>query len=293
MKNRLSLIVLTAGLLASAVAARAQDAASASDAWDARLSDFKGDVKVYAPGEDKALPVEKGMPLEDGDRITTGADSSAELSFDAGTLVHLSAATDFTISETKRSQTAFKLTAGTFLGKIQKLLAAQSLIVQSPTAVAAVRGTEFGVEVDAANPDDSHVGVFDEGKVEVKGQAGGSEMIIGGQETKVSKGAAPLHAYQLQRFIKHRSFMRVTMKRHLQTLRQTWKRITPEQRKDLRKKALARLRAKAKDLEKKAADDKQKGDKKGDSDRRGEKESRQKREKMEKFRESIRNRKAK
>src|SRR6185369_6738368 len=127
-----------------------------------------------------------------------------------------------TLEETKRSQTAFKLSAGTFLAKIQKLLAAQSLVVKTPAAVAAVRGTEFGVEIDPANPGESHVGVFDEGKVEVRGQTGAPEIIIGGQETKVTKGQAPLHAYQLARLMKHRAFMRASMRQRIQRLRKTW-----------------------------------------------------------------------
>ena len=63
--------------------AQAPTQAAEPDNWDARLSDSKGDVKVYSPTEGaEALPVEKDMPLQEGDRIVTGTDASADLSLD-------------------------------------------------------------------------------------------------------------------------------------------------------------------------------------------------------------------
>jgi hypothetical protein len=252
------------------------------------LADFGGDVQIFVPGEVKPLPPEKGMPLEEGDRIVTGADSNADVSIDGGSLIRLSALSDFTLADDKRSQSEFKLTLGTFLAKIKKLAASQSMVVQTPTAVAQVRGTEFGVQIDAASPDDTHVGVFDEGKVEVKGQTGGPETIIAGQETKVTKGQAPLHGYQLERFVKYRSYMRAAMKTKLQNQRRTWKSMSPASRKALREKTLARMRQHRQDLLKNSSDLQQQNEKKKKKKKSADAESDRKKKKMEDFRDQIR-----
>jgi len=282
-------ICLVLALIAlSPLRGRAQEPAAAPDRWDARVVDYKGDVEIFSSGSETGTPPEKGMPLNEGDRIKTGEDASVDVSLDGGSIIHLSEATDFTLSNTDRGQTSFKLTVGTFLAEIQKLLAGQSMAVEAPTAVAAVRGTEFGVEVDPKNLDESHVGVFDEGKVEVRGQNGAVEKLIGGQETKVAKGQAPLHAYQLERFKKHRGFMRTTFRKRLQALRKTWKSLSPAERKALREKLMTRARERREKLKKELKD---KGANKDRREKRGDAEAKSKREKMEKFRESIRNRK--
>jgi hypothetical protein len=182
------------------------------------------------------------MPLGEGDRVTVGDGGSADLSLDGGSIIHLGPNTDFTLAKTGRGQTEFVLAFGTFLAKIQKLLDGQQMSVHSPTAVAAVRGTEFGVDVDPLNTGESHVGVFDEGRVEVRGDSGEARTLQSGQETKVSRGQAPLAAHPLERFARHREFMRSRMRARWRALGKRWKAMTPEQRQALREKIMARLR---------------------------------------------------
>ena len=160
------------------------------------------------------------------------------LTLDGGSLITVRESSDLKLEKTAKAESSFFLGAGSLLAKIQKL-GERRLRVRTPTAVCAVRGTEFGVEVDG---DDSHVGVFDEGKVEVTGASGGvPELLISNQETSIAKGQAPKHAEQLKRFIARRAQMRGHGRR-LASIKAKWKALPPEQRSDLRKKTMERMR---------------------------------------------------
>ena len=184
------------------------------------------------------------MPRKEGDRVVVGEGGSAEVALDGGSLITVREKSDFKIEKSAKGDTSFFLQFGSLLAKIQKL-GNQRMRVRTPTAVAAVRGTEFGVDVDG---DNTHVGVFDEGKVEVEGGAGGKpELLIANQETSVAKGAAPIHAIQLQRFAAHRALMRGHGRR-LAAIRKKWKALPPEARRDLRKKLSERARERRRKL---------------------------------------------
>ncbi len=233
-------------LLAAAVPVLAQE-----ENWDTRLGAVSGDVTVYPADGSPETSGEAGMPLEEGDRLSVAEGGSAEVALDGGSLITVREKSEFKVEKAGKADSWFSLTAGSLLAKIQKL-GAQRLRVRTPTAVAAVRGTEFGVEVDEAGA--SHIGVFDEGKVEVTGEQGGTpELLISNQETSVSKGAAPLHAAQLQRFMAHRGQMR-GQGRRLAAIKSKWKALPPDQRREMRKKMMERMRDhRRKQLDKRAA----------------------------------------
>ena len=242
------LIAATLALsLAAAVSAHAQE-----EKWDARLGAVSGDVTVLAADGSPAASGEDGMPLEEGDRVVVAEGGSAEVALDGGSLIAVREKSDFKIEKTAKADASFFLQAGALLAKIQKL-GTQRLRVRTPSAVAAVRGTEFGVE---AEDGESHIGVFDEGKVEVTGDAGGPpELLISNQETSVAKGAAPVHAAQLQRFMAHRAHMR-GQGRRLAAIKAKWKALPPDQRRELRKKMMERMRENRKKFLEKRADTK-------------------------------------
>ena len=232
-------------LLAAALPLRAQDGD-----WDARLGAVSGDVTVVAADGSPEASGEEGMPLEEGDRVVVGEGGSAEVALDGGSLITVRGGSDFKLEETSKGESSFFLSAGSLLAKIQKLGSIR-LRVRTHTAVAAVRGTEFGVETDGT---ESHVGVFDEGKVEVSRPDGGrAETLISNQEISVGKGAEPLRAVQIKRFIAHRAAMRGHGRR-LAAIKAKWKALPPEQRIEMRKKFLERMREhRRKFIEKRAA----------------------------------------
>ena len=216
--------------------AAAQDA-PAGDHWDARITAVTGEVVVYPAGGGDEVSGDVDMPLEAGDRVVTSAGATAEISLDGGSLLSLRESTDFTLENTQKSASIFSVALGSIMAKIQKL-GSQSLSVRTPTSVAAVRGTEFAVDVEG---DQSHVGVFDEGRVEVKGQAGGMTVLTPNQETSVTRGLAPMRASALMRFAARRELMRAHVQR-LAVVRRNWKAMPLLQRRVIRAKALKRLR---------------------------------------------------
>jgi hypothetical protein len=216
-------------------AALAQDAGG--DHWDARLTAVAGEVVVHPAGGGDEVAGEADMPLEEGDRVTTSAGATAEISLDGESLISLRENSDFTLENTQKSASIFSLSSGSLLAKIEKL-GSRSMSVRSPTAVAAVRGTEFGVDVENES---SHVGVFDEGRVEVSGAAGGSQVLTPNQETSVPRGQAPARAVPLQRFAARRALMRAHIRR-LSVVRRNWRAMPPAERREARARALKRLR---------------------------------------------------
>lgn len=273
-------------LLAAAVAVLAAAPARADDdKWDARVASASGEVTVRPAEGGAEASAEAGMPLEEGDVVVVPEGSTAEVSLDGGSLITVREGSEFKIEKTDKNESTFFLMAGSMLAKIQKL-GTQRLRVRTPTAVAAVRGTEFGVEVEGEN---SHVGVFDEGKVEVTGPAGGAtETLISNQETSVVKGAAPTHAAQLNRFVARRALMRQHARRIAQ-IKSRWKALPRDQRREMRVKALERLRARRlKMLEKIKERQKKRADKKATRDQRQMDKRQKNLDKMEKDRQKMR-----
>ncbi|MFI5347235.1 MAG: FecR domain-containing protein [Elusimicrobiota bacterium] len=233
----LALGLIAATLWALPVRAQAPDAAASDDRWDTRVSAAKGDVVVHPADGGEEASAEADMPLDEGDRVTTGPDSYADISLDGDSLIHVGANSDFTVEKTAKNESSFSLALGSLMAKIQKL-GSQRLLVRTPSAVAAVRGTEFGVE--AESDQQTHVGVFDEGRVEVKGDAG-TETLAPNQETSVARGRAPMKPILLKRFARMRGFMKGHRQR-LAALRKRWKSLPPAQRRARRQQVMRRMR---------------------------------------------------
>ncbi|MDE2293303.1 MAG: FecR domain-containing protein [Elusimicrobia bacterium] len=222
--------------LSSALSAQA----GAGD-WDARIISTQGAVAVFPSGASGSVPAATGMPLEQGDRVTTGPGSSAEVGFDGLHLVSLNEDTDFTLRSDARSSTELSLASGGLLAKIHHLLSGQALRVETPDAVAAVRGTEFGVGLTAQGTTD--VGVFDEGRVAVSGAAGGpAQILTSNQETDVPRGGPPARPHALRHFLRYRARM-VRLLRRQRGLRRLWRRMPASRRRLLRREMIRRARA--------------------------------------------------
>jgi len=223
-----------------ALPAHAQDDAGAdADKYDARITAVTGEVTVYpADGTSDPAAADEGTLLAEGDRVVVSSGSSAEISLDGSSLITLNENSDFTLSKLGRAEAELSLAFGSLLAKIQKLGDGR-LQVKTPAAVAAVRGTEFGVDF-AADGGDAHVGVFDEGRVEVGG-SGGMEVLTANQETSVRHGERPMHAEPLRRFLARREFMRASVRR-LAVVHRGWRRIPARQRRAMRRARLVRQR---------------------------------------------------
>lgn len=183
--------------------------AQSSAPFSATLIDFEGEVLIQKGGEALWLPVEKDMPLEQGDHIKTGAKAFAEILVDDGSQIRLEENTEITLSELSADAQAKSITAsvylwvGRMLSNISRFAHSRSKFeVQTPTVVAGVRGTDFAVEVMDSKQTD--VGVFD-GEVGVAGldrqkrPMRESEAVLGkGYQSSVFRNRPPAPPVQLR-----------------------------------------------------------------------------------------------
>lgn len=231
---------VAAVLLASfAGPVRAQDAS-----LDARLTKVEGQVYLfYQDAPEEAVLAETDCPVEPGDRVRTASDGRAEIGLEDGGVVELGPDSDFALESLERQAPSFSLAFGALVAKLQSLLGPGGrLTVKTPTAVAAVRGTEFAVE-HSEDEGETRVGVFDEGRVAVTSE-GGETVLEAEQETSVRQGAPPSAAARLQRLRKHRARMRQVRGR-VAWLRGRFRRLPSAERLRLRADARARFRAKS------------------------------------------------
>jgi hypothetical protein len=127
----------------------------------ATISFFIGDVNRN--GSSVAI----GDPVSEKDSIITGAQSSCDIKI-GSSIIRVKEKSKLSFSSLAMNKdienTTLDLGEGRLLCKPKKLLKDESFTVKTPTAIAAVRGTEFTVEADAAKT--TRIKVYD-GKVKV------------------------------------------------------------------------------------------------------------------------------
>jgi hypothetical protein len=139
----------------------------------ATMAEFTGEVSIFKAGEKEPFQAEENLPIEAGDTIITGNDSSAEILIDDGSMVTISENTEITFDtlmadyESNLIQSSILMRVGRLFANISRFVHGQSSFsVSTPTAVAGVRGTEFVVE--AFDSEKTDFGVFD-GELLVEG----------------------------------------------------------------------------------------------------------------------------
>jgi len=207
MREKVSFFVLL--LLVLFLHPQPSPCAQPSVPFSATLIDFEGQVLIQKGGQNLWLPVEKDMPLEQGDHLKTGAKGFAEILVDDGSQIRLEENSEITLSElsadfqTKSITASVYLWFGRMLSNISRLAHSRSRFeVQTPTVVAGVRGTDFVVEVVDTKQTD--VGVFD-GEVAVAGldrqkrAMRESEILLGkGFQSSVFRNKPPAPPVQLR-----------------------------------------------------------------------------------------------
>lgn len=219
------------------------DAQGSSPTWDARLTLVEGEVTVIYHDQDKTgVSAEEGMLLEAGDVVKTGPESRAEIGLEADSAIELDERSEFKVTALDRTESAFFLETGAVVLKILNLLKDRGkLRVQTPTAIAAVRGTEFAVEYKTDG--ETAVAVFDEGSVAVRGLEGdGGEVTLSkSEETSVMLGRMPEKPRPLERLIRHRARMAM-LRRRAAGLRRAWRAVPVARRRAMRQEMFERRR---------------------------------------------------
>ena len=148
----------------------------------AQAGDVRGRVEVQRAGAGQFAALASNQTVAVGDVVRTGKDGSAEFTWADKTRWRLAPDTQLTIAKAsansakKAEVSLFKLDAGKVFVRIVKSLTPDSKFeVQTPTAVAAVRGTVFSVEIV-------------NGQTRVETFAGHVKVSAGGREEMVDPG---------------------------------------------------------------------------------------------------------
>ena len=121
-------------------------AAEQTEAFTAKLFTAKGTVEYLKSGTTAWVAVKAPYMLEVGDQIKTGPKSKAEIYIKYGAKVRLGAETTFVISKVSPEENSVQVLRGKMQAWIRKF-AGRGFSVRTPSAVCAVRGTVFEVEV--------------------------------------------------------------------------------------------------------------------------------------------------
>ncbi len=163
----------------------------------AKIKFLVGTVKLMHKGKIHWQTAHFNDRVYQGDRIRTELSSRVELQMPDGSVIKINENSVFDVKEIKTPQNehadkmSFTLWVGSLFAKFQKIVEQrQSRIIESPSAVVAVRGTQFDLQVDRNQT--TTVRVY-EGRVSFRSkQAAGEVFVSSNQESKVEKGKPPL-----------------------------------------------------------------------------------------------------
>ena len=150
--KRLALAVATGAMFLGSVMSAGAQAGGTAQVILARAP-----VELVAKGQTAAQPLQKGAKLSEGDRVRTGKGGAAEVVLGDGSLVRVGELSDLEIDKldvdaTNQPTTSrFNLAAGQARAWVARQVVAKvgtgvgRFSVQSPTAIAAVRQTDFAL----------------------------------------------------------------------------------------------------------------------------------------------------
>lgn len=140
-----SILVLIAFLCQSSWAEQAVGSLEVS------IQELSGDVQIIKAGETTGRPAAKGDVLEPKDKIQTGRDGKVSIAVEGAGEINLSKETTWSFEkysvENGKADFSAQLALGRLKAKVQKLPEGSLFQIKTPTSVAAVRGTFFGLFV--------------------------------------------------------------------------------------------------------------------------------------------------
>ncbi|MDO8734739.1 MAG: FecR domain-containing protein [Elusimicrobiota bacterium] len=202
-----------------------------SQDFSGELGEIKGTVEILKDGETEWVPAVSEMPVQLKDRLKAAENSSCNLELDDGSVIFIGENTEASVEMLELTAESHNSKISLWFGKIIANISKSKntkMEVHSPTAIVAVRGTEFAVETNAEKTD---VGVFD-GEVGVKNTEGAeiSEVTVKpNEETSVQKGTRPRPPSRLILMQKYKE-RNLHIKNRVAMLRERLKRLPPEKR---------------------------------------------------------------
>lgn len=187
-------LILAAMILALPPALRAAETAC--------LYDLSGTVETLRPGEAGWRPALKGRAFAAGDRVRTAPKAWCELLFSDGSFVRLEGGSEAGADELRRGPGerlfSFSFLRGRALWMAAKLKdgVKSRFSVRTPSAVCAVRGTDFSVVVSTSG--ETTAALF-EGRLALEA-AGEERELLPGQEAAAAPGRLTLEG-RLSKFM--------------------------------------------------------------------------------------------
>ena len=211
--------------------------------WDARLKKISGEVLLKSSEAAEWTSVGAAeVPLDPDDSIKTGSSGSAEVYLENQGVIAVSRNTELEVGTLEKEDSELKLLLGAIIAKLEKVaMKKRKFSVRTPSAVCAVRGTEFAVEHSRFN-NETAAAVFEEGSVsfmplDKDGKELGEYILEPDTEIFASAQIKRHKAVRLARMLKHRGQMAKNRER-VRALRRSWKPLSMERRDAVRRAAL-------------------------------------------------------
>ncbi|KAF0126845.1 MAG: hypothetical protein FD189_818 [Elusimicrobia bacterium] len=211
--------------------------------WDARLKKISGEVLLKSSEAAEWVAIDAAeVPLDPDDLVKTGASGAAEIYIENQGVIALGRNTELEIRNMEKEDSELKLLLGSIVAKIEKFaMNKRKLSVRTPSAVCAVRGTEFAVEHSRFN-NETAAAVFEEGSVsfmplDKDGKELGEYVLEPNTEIFASAQIKRHKAVRLSRMMKHRGQIARNRER-VRALRKNWKPLSMERRDAVRRAAL-------------------------------------------------------
>jgi len=119
-------------------------------AEEAKLTAFSGNVEVRNAREGQWGPVTENMGIAEGGAVRTGADGSAVVVLPNKSKVWVKESSSLELEQRQTLASRLALVFGRIKVRVPHLMRREKFEVRTPSAVCAVRGTEFTVDTDEA-----------------------------------------------------------------------------------------------------------------------------------------------
>jgi hypothetical protein len=178
-------------------------AAGASMAWSQErvgaVAAVEGGAEVLHPGASAPVPLAPGDPILLGDQLRTRPDAKLRVTFREGSVLTLAPDSQLIVTEQAVAPapvSRFQLLLGTIKAAVTERYSGPSarFEVETPTAIAGVRGTSFLASYDTAKDETLVVGLIDVTRVRSLADTRGAAAVdLGpGIATRVRRGSRPL-----------------------------------------------------------------------------------------------------
>ncbi len=155
----------------------------------AQVTAVSGTAEVVRGGKSQAASA--GLALEPGDSLKTGPDGQMDISANGLAGARFLGATEASLTGVEQASMSVTVATGNVVLNLKDLPPGSAFRLETPTAIAAVRGTQFWGRVDAAAGAPATTLAVREGSVEVTVKASGaSHTVAQGQALDIPMGPA-------------------------------------------------------------------------------------------------------